>query len=109
MEENRTLTGTKRDMVEKHIETMNRRLSYLNERILLKHNSYDLREQSALRHIIWLLTLELTDGIMLADVGKTDRSANTGLAEHERVLRVEKSNAPSNFILRKVPKSEGKI
>lgn len=109
MEDNKTLTGVERKYVEKHIETMRRRLSYLSERILVKNNSYDLREESALKHIIWLLTLELTDAIILTDVRKTDRSPNTGLAEHERILRVEEPNKASNVILRKIPKDTGEI
>jgi hypothetical protein len=68
----KTLTGVELKYVVKHKEILLRRLSYLEERYLLRQNSFDGAEIQALKHCIWLLTLEEDNGIVLTDE-KTSR------------------------------------
>lgn len=104
-----TLTYVDSKEVYDHIETLKRRVSYLDERIELRNNSFDRRERKALRHCLWLLTLELQDDIMLTHekAREAHRSGDSELASNKRILRVEEPNTPSRIILRKVHKGEG--
>jgi hypothetical protein len=77
MEDNKTLTGAAAKDVHKYIETLTRRLSYLNERIQLRNNSFDRSERQALQHSVWLLTLELDNRIVLTDE-KAGGAADSG-------------------------------
>lgn len=98
MEENRTLTGVERKYVEKHKGILERRLSYLNERYLLRQNSFDGAEIQSLKHCIWLLHLELDGGIVLTDgtqASRTTDSGNTGVGSDKPKTTV---------VLRKAPK-----
>lgn len=111
MEDRKTLTGVESKEVYDHIETLTRRISYLDERITLRNNSFDRRERKALRHCVWLLTLELNNDIVLTDekIREARRGGNSELASDKRILRVEEPNTPSRIILRKFHKDEGKI
>ena len=93
MEDTKTLTGVDKSRVKKHLETLSRRLSYLEERFLLKNNSFDGAECGALKHCIWLLQLELTDAIVLTDekTGRTTNSGSTSASETK----------PTSIILRR--------
>jgi hypothetical protein len=107
----KTLTGVELKYVVKHKEILLRRLSYLEERYMLRQNSFDGAEIQALKHCIWLLTLEEDDGILLSDESsrKTDRSGNSKLAEPERILGTQEPNKSRNVIVRKVPKDSGQV
>lgn len=97
-EKQKTLTGVEVKWVNKHLEILKRRLSYLEERYMLRQNSFDGAEIQALKHCIWLLHLELSEGIVLTHEkasGAKD-SRNTSVGQDKQQTRV---------VLRKAQKS----
>lgn len=110
-EKQKTLTGVEVKWVNKHLEILKRRLSYLDERYMLRQNSFDGAECAALRHVIWLLTLEINGDIVLTHekAREAHRGGDSKLASDKRILRVEEPDTPSRIILRKANKGEGQI
>lgn len=106
-EKERTLTGVEKKYVNKHKEILERRLSYLTERYTLRQNSFDGAECSALRHVIWLITLELTDGLTLATpTNKVLTDEKTSRTDLGRETNTGKTK-PTSVILRPKNKDNG--